>query len=411
MKLKTFRGKTMAETLARVKREFGRDAVILNTRTATKGGLFGIGGKPHVEITAARDMSDLPVSMHRGRLTRSANRDGGPVARIPAGVERADGAAQAMSPAVPTVSSPAISDNVLSEVGSIKSLVEDLVCEARRSRARDVPEELFETYQSLIKNEVAEQIAGEVVTRIHRSLSPAQLRDSRTVRSSLAQLLESMLPTAGPIRTDSKGGPCIVALIGPTGVGKTTTTAKLAANFRLRENLGVGLITIDTYRIAAAQQLRTYAEIIDVPLAVANSPQQLKQAAARMQDKDVVLIDTAGRSQRDAVKNKELRSFFDQVKPDQVHLVLSGTVSQAVLNETIERFREFSVDSVILTKLDEAIGFGVILNCLEKAKMGLSYVTAGQDVPDDIEVGESRRLAELILQDQPARGALARPAG
>ena len=305
-----------------------------------------------------------------------------------------------MSPRATTSLSPPSSDALLSEFGSLRSLVYDLVRETKRSRASQVPDELFETYQHLVENEVAEQIAQELVERIRRELPPEQLGDPQAVRASLAGLLEAMLPTAGPICLTPRSGPYIVALIGPTGVGKTTTIAKLAANFCLREHRRVGLITIDTYRIAAVEQLKTYAQIIDVPLEVAVEPDQLKEAAMRMADRDIILIDTAGRSQRDVIKINELRRFFEAVKPDEVHLVLSSTSGEAVLVDTLERFGEFCVDRVIFTKLDEAIGFGVILNCLRKADTRLSYITAGQDVPDDIEVGRSRALAELILRER-----------
>ena len=376
----------MAEALAQVKRQFGRDAVILNTRTATEGGLFGIGGNPYVEITAARRMSDLPESLRRGRINSRSGVNG-----------RAEGAARAVSPE-PNVVSTRQSDAVLSEVRTLKSLVSGLVRDTRRSLEPNVPEALFETYQSLVENEVAEQVARHLVEQVHHSLSPDQLHDPQAVRAKLAVLLESMLPTAGPIRRPTTGKPVMIAMVGPTGVGKTTTIAKLAANFCLRERRKVGLITIDTYRIAAVEQLKTYAEIIDVPLAVAASPEELQEAVAGMADREIILIDTAGRSQRDGAKIKELHDFFRAVRPDEVHLVLSTVASEAVLSQTIEHFRSLGIDRVVLTKLDEAIGFGVILSCLQRANAALSYVTTGQDVPDDIDVGKGRALAELILR-------------
>ena len=381
----------MAETLEQIKRQLGRDAVILSTRTATAGGLFGIGGKPYVEITAARQMSDLPGALRRGKLKCRSGVSGS-----------AEGAARTVSPASNTVSTRQ-SDVVLSEVRTLKSLVSDLLRDTRRSRLPNVPEALFDTYQRLVENDVAEQIARQLIERVHSSLSASQLGDPQAVRSKLAGLLESMLPTAGPIRCPSGGKPVTIALIGPTGVGKTTTIAKLAANFCLRQRRRVGLITVDTYRIAAVEQLKTYAEIIDVPLAVAASPEQLEEAVARMADREIILVDTAGRSQRDDGKMKELHEVFHAVRPDEVHLVLSSTASEAVLSETIERFRGFGVDRIVLTKLDEAIGFGVILNCLQMANAALSYVTTGQDVPDDIEVGRGRDLAKLILRERSGK--------
>jgi len=399
----------MAEALAEVKRQFGRNAVILNTRTLTRGGLLGIGGKSFVEITAARQMADLPAPLRRGTSSGGSGFKRQSKDDRSAEAGGVDGAATAMLPANLMASDRSSSAEVLTEVGSLKSLVLDLVRETWRSRMSNVPDELFETYQGLIENAVAERMAGELIHRIRDDLPSERLKDPVAVRGALAGLVESMLPTAGPIRLTAREGPTIIALIGPTGVGKTTTMAKLAANFCLREHRKVGLITIDTYRIAAVEQLKTYAQIIDVPLEVASTPDQLKEAVARLDDCDVVLIDTAGRSQRDAIKIKELRRFFDVVRPHEVHLVLSSAASRAVLMDTIERFEEFSADRVIFTKVDEAIGFGVILSCLEKANTRLSYITTGQDVPDDIEVGDSKALAELILRERSPRPAGASP--
>jgi flagellar biosynthesis protein FlhF len=244
---------------------------------------------------------------------------------------------------------------------------------------------------------VAEELAVRLVDRVRAELPAERLNDARAVRAALAELVTPSIPVAGPIILPSGTRPYIVALIGPTGVGKTTTVAKLAANFCLRDQRKVGLITLDTYRIAAVEQLRTYAQIIDVPLEVAASADQLRDAVQRLGHCDVVLIDTAGRSQRDAGKIRQLAAYFTAVQPHETHLVLSSTAGQKVLDETIERFKVIGIDRVIFTKLDEALGFGVILNCLQKANAKLSYVTTGQDVPSDIEIAEPRALAELIL--------------
>jgi len=150
-------------------------------------------------------------------------------------------------------------------------------------------------------------------------------------------------------------------------------------------------------RIAAVEQLKTYAQIIDVPLEIVTSPEQMREALGRMADREIIFIDTAGRSQRDPIKIKELKCFFEAVPPHEVHLVLSSTCGEAVLKETIGQFQEVGVNRVIFTKVDEAIGFGVVLACLEKANAKLSYITTGQDVPDDIEVGEGRLITDLIL--------------
>jgi flagellar biosynthesis protein FlhF len=385
MKIKTFQGKTMAEALAQVKRLFGRDAVILGTRSLIRGGLFGLGGRPYVEITAAKDISDLPRMLRSGTSAPSSLRSG-----------RVDGSAVSGSPIPSTVESPP-NGALLSEVGALKTMVSQLVLETRRARTSHIPEVLHDTYLNLIENTVAEELASELVAGVRSALPEEAWRDSDRVQAYLAEQLQSMLPAAGPIGPRDGPGPTVVALVGPTGVGKTTTIAKLAANFSLREKRRVGLITIDTYRIAAVEQLRTYAQIIDVPLEVAMAPRQLEAIVTGMGDREIILIDTAGRSQRDSLKIKELQGFFDKVTPHEVHLVLSSTCGERVLLETIERFSPLNIDRVIFTKLDEALGFGVVLSCLRKTRAKLSYITTGQDVPDDIEVSRPERLAELIV--------------
>ena len=158
-----------------------------------------------------------------------------------------------------------------------------------------------------------------------------------------------------------------MALVGPTGVGKTTTVAKLAANFKLVHGLRPGLVTVDTFRIAAVEQLRTYAEIIDLPLAVANSPAEMRKAIDSLGDVDLVLIDTAGRSPRDEVKIRELADFLAEAKPDEVHLVLSAVAGERSLRAAVERFAVVRADRLILTKLDEADGLGGVLAVIGQA--------------------------------------------
>lgn len=376
----------MAEALRLVKSHFGPDAVILNTRVAGRGGLLGTAGRTTVEITAAPSSADLPAVLRRGTVSLSRRSTG-----------KAEGAAGSVA-ILPDHSQSPRSEALLAELSQLKSMVGELTRETRRARS-DVPNDLYDHFSSLVRNEVAEELARDLVERVRADLGSDRTVDPAAVQSRLATYIEAMLPITGPIRAGTPGNPAIVALVGPTGVGKTTTIAKLAANFCLREKRRPGLITIDTYRIAAVEQLRTYARIIDVPLEVVMSPAELRDAVRRLSDRDLILIDTAGRGQRDAVKIRELKLFFSAVKPSEIHLVLSGTARQSVLDEAIERFREVGLDRVIFTKLDEAVGFGVILNCLNKASARLSYVTTGQDVPDDILIAESRQLAGRILEN------------
>jgi len=386
MSPKTFQGQTMAEALAIVKRNFGPNAIILSTRTVSRGGILGLKSKPLVEITAVREMPALAMA---GRTRRLA------AAQSQSADRQTIGGTRIAAPAAKRDSS---TDSLLKEFDSLKSVVSDLVLEARRGHAVKSGE-LHELYRNLVSNAVAEEFALVIVRRLEDELSPEQLKNARCVREYLSRILVESLPVAGPIAPVRPDGPHIAALIGPTGVGKTTTVAKLAANFSLREQKKVGLITLDTYRIAAVEQLKTYAQILDVPLKIAMSPEEYQDAVMELGDRDVILIDTAGRSQRDTMRIQELRGFFGVAQPHETHLVLSSASHERVIHQAVERFSEVGFDRVIFTKMDEAVGFGVILGALQKVNAKLSYYTTGQDVPSDIEVGDAHALANMILGD------------
>ena len=159
-----------------------------------------------------------------------------------------------------------------------------------------------------------------------------------------------------------------MALVGPTGVGKTTTIAKLAANYRLREKQRVGLITVDTYRVAAVEQLRTYADIIDLPMEVVATPREMREAVARMRNLDLVLMDTAGRSPRDEIRIQELRSLLTEAEADDVHLVLSATAGTKSLAATAEKFADVGTTALLLTKLDEATSLGHLVSLSRRVR-------------------------------------------
>jgi flagellar biosynthesis protein FlhF len=392
MNLQTFKAATMAMALAQVKSVMGHDAVILHTRTYQRAIWLGLRRKEMVEITAGRGLNMLAQRRPMARAT-------GP-ARVPT----------AVAPAMPIgyagmnkqlldtpAASRAIMFDLSDQMTGLKNLVKELSVEVHRQKKPHIPEELFEHYTKLIENRVCEELAAKMITELNRSLRPEHLQQPKFVTERLAEQIEKMIPTAGPIRRTKSSGPHVVALIGPTGVGKTTTIAKLAANLKLREKHRVGLITIDTYRIAAIDQLKKYADILGSNLKVVGTPEDLRNAVESMSDCEYVLIDTAGRSPNDTLKLHELKNFLASAAPDEVHLVVSTTSSEECVERAIERFSDVRVDRMIFTKLDEAPHVGLMLNVVNRVNKPLSYITTGQDVPDDIEVGQTRRLANLIL--------------
>src|SRR5262249_10769931 len=260
----------------------------------------------------------------------------------------------------------------------------------------ELPGELVPSYAQLVEADVPEVLSRRLVRHLADSLAPDQFASPRSIRDALCEAVAACIPIAPPVRAVA-GLRRVVALVGPTGVGKTTTVAKLAANFKLVHGLRVGLVTVDTYRIAAVEQLKTYAEIIDLPLAGANDPGEMRRSIDELGDVDMVFIDTAGRSPRDEVKIRELAEFMARARPDEVHLVLSAGGGERTLRAAVERFAQVRADRLILTKLDEAEGLGAILGVLAQANRPVSYLTTGQAVPDDIEVGDRDRLAGLIL--------------
>jgi flagellar biosynthesis protein FlhF len=282
------------------------------------------------------------------------------------------------------------------EFTAVKRMVELLV-----QRQPDPTRPLFVPtvmpfYQRALGSGMEESLARRLVEKVQNSLPPDKLAEERYVRGYFINTLVKTVPVSGPLPLTP--GQCTpVAFVGPTGVGKTTTIAKLAAHYALGEKKKVALITIDTYRIAAVEQLRTFAKIIGLSVDVVLTAPELRQALALHRDKDLVLIDTAGRSQRDVLQMAELVSFFSENHEVAVQLVLSATASAANLLETIERFKPLEPASLVFTKLDEANAFGTLLSTAVRGPYPLSYFTTGQRVPEDIEVATPERVVDLIL--------------
>ncbi|HYE60981.1 MAG TPA: hypothetical protein VD997_03205, partial [Phycisphaerales bacterium] len=310
------------------------------------------------------------------------------------------------------------------ELQAIKRLVGQVLSTARTTAATVVPnaasnlssmagasDPLFALYLRLQDAQVSPAITEELIGAVRDELTPAELAEPEVVRAGMLRAIAARIPVVGsmsrPGAHDESGRPLTIALVGPTGVGKTTTIAKLAAAYKLRQGKKVGLITSDTYRIAAVDQLRVYANIIGLPLKVVMTPREMAAACSSLADHDVILIDTAGRSQHDATRLDELQTFIEASSPHETHLMLSATVAEPVLLKAAEKFGALSPTRVIFSKLDEAVSFGVLLNVMhgqtQGQKLKVSYVTTGQEVPDQIELAQADRLARLVLDGELVR--------
>ncbi|MFN0019698.1 MAG: hypothetical protein ACKVP0_15680 [Pirellulaceae bacterium] len=215
--------------------------------------------------------------------------------------------------------------------------------------------------------------------------------------ASRQRKLEQELCVSGPIRVGGASSK-IVAFVGPTGVGKTTSIAKLAAHYALQQHCRVGLITVDTFRIAAVEQLRTYAQIMDLPLEVVSSPREMREAVDRLSDLDLILLDTAGRSPRDEVRVAELRLMLAEAGVSDIILVLSAAAGLECCQSAAASFGRLGATSLLLTKVDEATSLSGLIPLLCNPQLPLSYVTDGQNVPDDIFPATPRDLAQRILR-------------
>ena len=360
MHIRTFRASSLQDALEEIRHQMGPDASVLHTRQV-RDGWMGWLGRTYVEVTAGLKGSEALRN----------------------------------------------SDQVEPRIVPMTSLQDDRMVADFPTDSSSIPLALQGYRDELISVGVDVPTADRW---IGATLSFAGgLGESVTVGvgtsvpwlEHLQRTIAREVRLGSPISTPP-GDRRIVALVGPTGVGKTTTVAKLAAGFRLQAKRRVGLLTIDTFRIAAVQQLRAYADIMDLPMEVVEKPEQMRPALGRLGDVDLVLIDTAGRSPRSDARIEQLVDFLRNAQPDETHLVLSSTSSASSIRSTLKGFAPVRPTAAILSKLDEAPQTAGILSALtsshDNAGLPLSYMTTGQQVPDDIDVAKADYLLSRLLQ-------------
>lgn len=401
MKIRKYEGGNEKEAMLKVKEELGKDALIVSVKNIRPKGFFKLFRKPYVEVTAALDdHSVLDDGDREPNIPRKPAVGGGAITMTTDDVERQNdrvyferfkaimenlptGAVQAKpvveaKPVVKPVAEPKGPEEVIDGEEDVE------VANATLIKA---------VYDQLVDNEVREEVVNTLISGVAQISSS----DSNELTDVISVVYKRIIHELSDFETITEDGPKAVFFIGPTGVGKTTTIAKVASYFTLNLGKKVGLITSDTYRIAAVEQLRTYANILNVPIKVVYSKDELEEAVDAFDDMDLILIDTAGRSHRNAEHQDDLKSLLGAVDRKEIYLVLSAATKYKDLISITDKYNEVGPYKIIFTKLDETSCYGNILNVKSATGAKLSYVTFGQNVPDDISDINPHDVARQVL--------------
>lgn len=408
MKVKKYIVDSMPDALQKIRSDLGKDAVILNTKEIRIGGFLGLFSKKKIEVIAATDTQTQSSSANAKPLIKPNIK----ATKLPASTENILNQISSVAvleeplPFVPDVIMNQIApipiekaapkdDAVLIEIRQMKEMMNKLASRSQQSNVGMHPI-LLALQEQLIAQEVSLLIVQQTLERVQEELESSgdELNRANAAAIAKAYLLELITTKVSKhIAPDTK----VVHFVGPTGVGKTTTIAKIAAEQVLKHHRKVGFITSDTYRIAAIEQLKTYATILNIPLEVVFSPQDLNKAFTQLKDSDVIFMDTAGRNFRNEMYVSELHSLMQGKGKSETFLVLSLTTKYKDMKVITDNFSKFNLDKVLFTKMDETDSYGSIVNLLHDFPLKLSYVTHGQNVPDDITVADEHAIIDLIM--------------
>lgn len=403
MIIKKFQANTETEAIMLAKEELGKDAIVMNIKTISPKGIYKLFRKSIVEITAAVDENITYKNDKPKTVTPTAAN----LQRKPSSDIIYDDPKE-MSREFEKGESAAAPSAIELKLNNLQSLLEKQMMEKEKA-AEEKPEVKVETnknlaciqliYNQLVSNEVDEKFANQIITEIE-----GNLKKDASMDNILASIYQKIILKLGQPRMIEISGktPKFIFFIGPTGVGKTTTIAKIASKFKVSEKAKVAFLTADTYRIAAVEQLRTYANILGIPLKVIYTEEEMKQAKDEFSDYDLIFVDTAGRSHRSKEQRDDIESLIHSVPEDEreIYLVLSATTKYRDLIKITEAYSEIINYNLIFTKLDETSSIGNLFNIRMLTEAPLSYATFGQNVPDDISRVDAQSIAKQLLRGQ-----------
>lgn len=396
MIIKKFQGNSETEVMMLVKEQLGKDAIVMNIKSVKPRGVYKFFSRPTVEITAALDENESynnekfiskiqEIQKNEVPIQKELNKD--------------------IIMDEPVIEAKNEETAIEKRLNNLQVLLEQQMNTVTAEQAAEgkVSEEMNKNsaciqliYNQLIKNEVDDKYATQIISEIEKSL-----KKDATVDNVLASIYQKIILKLGQPKTIKleDNHTKYIFFIGPTGVGKTTTIAKIASSLKLNNKAKVALVTSDTYRIAAVEQLRTYANILGIPIRVVYTDDEMKEMTEDFEGYDLVLVDTAGRSHTNLEQQSDLNKLIESIPEEdrEIYLVLSATTKYNDLINITERYSEITNYNIIFTKLDETSSIGNILNIKMLTGAPLSYTTWGQNVPDDIGKIDAQNIAKRLL--------------